>query len=289
MNASSTVQQSFSALKRELSGLVSLLVFLGVTAFLFRSWEFALIVTASLGFHELGHAAALAFFGLEYRISFGWAGAWTWSRLSERQALSHFQNSCVHLAGPMFSLLLAFIALALYLLWLPNSDHLLLLSNFTAQVGLLNLLPLGALTDGGKLLQRVALSVRAGQGRQPILLLITLSVLGPILYALYEIYATASLHLPTSLLVFILIGAWLGASFLAEVAGQSDPTPQAAPMTFHQIALLILLLWDMLAVLFIIIFFTPFWLAPQYLLGSLKNAEALLRLFTHLLTLVFPA
>jgi hypothetical protein len=258
-------------LRRDLPGVISMLVFLGVTAGLFRSWEFALIVTASLGFHELGHALAITWFRLEYRIHFGFVGAWTWTRGEDRAGLSQLANVYIHLAGPLFSLGLALAALTLDALWKPDSHHLQLLANFSAHTGFLNLLPLGIMTDGGKALRRMAISAGAGKGRTAVLLLSGAAVIMPAAWVLF-VFARQGAQFSDQLLGLLLIGAWLAAGVLAELRRSGPPVLEARrPMNLRQLAFVTLLIWDMLAVLFFVILSTPFWLAPQYVHGAIYN------------------
>ena len=143
----------------DMPNLLSLLVFFGATGLIFRSLEFALVVTASLGFHELGHAAMLAWYGLDWRHHLRDCGRWTWSPQPDRERLTQFANVMIHLSGPLFSFLLALLALGVQAAWQPQDRHLLILASFSAQVGFLNLLPLGPLTDGGKIVQRMMASL----------------------------------------------------------------------------------------------------------------------------------
>lgn len=266
-----------AAVRDDLPGLISLVVFLGITAVIFRSWEFAFLVTASLGFHELGHALALAWFRLDFRIYFGVVGAYTWSRLPERAALSHMANSAVHLAGPLFSLILALLALGLHSIWQTNSDHLLVLANFSAQVGFLNLLPLGALTDGGKALRRMALSVGHKPVRVVMVLLCSVAFLAPLLPVGRQILQDGVRQLPATGGGFVLIGVWLMASLLIELRrGDLSETAPRRLLSARQVIFLALIIWDMLAALLLVILTTPFWLQPRYVLGSLANIELLL-------------
>jgi hypothetical protein len=281
--------------RQDLPGLFSLLLFLSVTALIFRSWEFALLVTASLGFHEMGHALALIWYRLDFRIHFGVVGAYTWSRAPERAALSQKANTYVHLAGPLFSLALALGALALHRLWQPESLHLLVLANFSAQVGFLNLLPLGDLTDGGKALRRMAHSAVRRREQLVILLLGSAALVGPLLASAWPVWRGGLQALPNTAAGFVLIGIWLAASLVMELRRQQQkpaPGPVAAakitpaagrPMTSRQLIFLALLLWDMLAALLMVILATPFWLQPSYVLGSLRNVELLLHFVFNLL------
>jgi hypothetical protein len=54
-------------------------------------------------------------------------------------------------------------------------------------------------------------------------------------------------------------------------------------MTPSQVFLLLLLVWDMLVFYLIVIYATPFWLAPEYLLGMLENITVLLEWVVRLL------
>jgi len=268
----------------DLPNLLSLAVFLSATALLFRSLEFALIVTASLGFHELGHAAALAFSGLDWRISFGLAGAWTWSSSAQRQQLTHLRNAFIHLAGPFFSLLLALLALAINTLWRPADSHLLLLANFSAQVGFLNLIPLGGLTDGGKIVRRLAATYKVGPVR-------IWAVLLPMLVSALMLFVYALLAPPTPapLLSLLLIGLWMSGSLVIELRPFRHPSQpnhlpaSSAParITPAQGYLLVTAMWALLALALLISAATPFWLAPRYLLGSLRNAFDVLSFLTR--------
>lgn len=273
----------FSRARMDLSNLVSLLVFFSATAFFFRSTEFALVVTASLGFHELGHAAALAWMRLDFKIAFGLVGAWTWSSRRERERLSQFSNTLIHLAGPLFSLLLALVAVGLQEVWQPHSQHLLILANFSAQVGFLNLLPLGSLTDGGKAVRRMSASLLHVRRFRAVILPILLTVVMFFLYGLVAIPAMGTENARPFLLSLLLVGAWLGSSLLIE-AHHSEPEDGLSPrpMKTRQVYLLILLIWDILTFCLVVMTATPFWLSPVYVRGYLENITALLHLLAQL-------
>jgi hypothetical protein len=267
----------------DLPNLFSLLAFFIVTALLFRSFEFALIVTASLGFHELGHAAALAWYGLEWHISFGVVGAWTWSPLAGRKQLSHLSNSMIHLAGPVCSFLLALLALGLHAIWQPPDNHLLELASFSSQVGFLNLLPVGSLTDGGKIVQRMIFSLRRESRGLALLLPIGFSSLILILYGLVDRTVLPEKG-STFALGFLLVGLWMASSVLIEsqhTARHRRLAPgwqSTAPMSTGEAYFLLMVVWDLLALGLVIASTTPFWLAPQYVLGSLRNIYSLIDL-----------
>jgi hypothetical protein len=269
--------------KEDLPNLVSLLVFCGATALIFRSWEFALIVTASLGFHELGHAAALSYYRLGWRISFGPVGAMTWSHRRERAQLSHLGNAYVHLAGPFFSLLLALIALGLNALWQPESSHLLVLANFSAQVGFLNLLPLGLITDGGKIFRRMVVSLDGKPRQWAVVMPVAATVFMLTLYTLVEVNRQPPVEATPFLLGLLLVGLWMAGGLFIESTrlSNADQAP-SQPMTPRQVYIFVLLVWDILVFYLIVIAVTPFWLTPEYLLGSLQNVTALLDLLVRL-------
>jgi hypothetical protein len=279
------VLASVGRLRDDLTGLISLIVFMGITALLFRSWEFALLVTASLGFHELGHALVLVWFRLDYRIYFGVVGAYTWSRLSQRAVLSHLANSAVHLAGPLFSLALALGALSLHQLWQPDSRHLLVLANFSAHVGFLNLLPLGELTDGGKVLRRMVHSAEIGRVRAYVVLLSATAFIAPLMSVAWHLLEGETHDLMAAGAGFVLIGMWLAASLLIELRRNSGQAAQndSRLMSAGQVIFLALVTWDILAALLVVILATPFWLEPHYVLGSLANIEMLLAWLVQIL------
>jgi Zn-dependent protease len=262
----------------ELPDLISLMTFFGVTALLFRSLQFALLVTASLGFHELGHALMLSRYGVEWRISFGVVGALTWSPLPARERLSHLANALIHLSGPSFSLLLALLAMSLQVIWKPGDQHLLTLANFSAQVGFLNLLPIGPLTDGGKIIQRMILPLDRTRRAWIIMLPLLATVLMLTIDGLVHLQDGKSIPFFLSLL---LVGLWMASSMLIESRWNSRSQPvlidSGRPMTAGQVYFLVLVMWDLLVLSLIITAATPFWLTPEYLLGSLRNVVALLQ------------
>ena len=256
----------------DLPNLLSLLVFFSVTTLLFRSLEFALIVTASLGFHELGHAALISYFRLEWRITFGVVGAWTWSPAVERYKLSNLANSVIHLAGPVFSLLLSLGALALAAVYPFDDEHLLLLANFSAQIAMLNLLPLCALTDGGKVARRVIEPLRGSERIWAALLPLIVTTLMMGVYTIAG-YPMQGMGQPgATWLGLILVGVWMASSFTLEsrrIGQQNHST--SSPLTRLQGFLLWLLTWALLALALEISALTPFWLAPEYVVGCLQN------------------
>lgn len=267
----------------DLPNLFSLLIFFTVTALLFRSVQFALLVTASLGFHELGHAAALAWYRLDWRISFGLVGAWTWSPLPERERLSHFENVIIHLGGPLFSLLLALLAMGLHSFWRPADQHLLTLANFSAQVGFLNLLPLVSLTDGGKVIRRMVYSI--DRPRRALTILLPLLATALLLTVDALVHLRDGIPLPF-LLGLLLVGLWIAASLLIESrrdhSSETTYLTRGRPMTSGQVYFLVLVMWDLLVSSLIISAATPFWLTPEYVLGSLRNVMALLHLIQRI-------
>jgi len=264
----------------ELPDLLALLVFCSVTALLFRSWEFALIVTASLGFHELGHAAALAWHRLDYRISFGLVGAWTWSPADQRANLSHLSNTLIHLAGPFFSLLLALLAMGLQVLWQPQDDHLPLLANFSAQVCLLNLLPFGNLTDGGKIARRMIDSLDPSCRWRVALLQVGITLLLLGLYVFLELPHLQGGNPAHFLLSLLLVGCWMVSSMLLEANRAPRTSPDSSKqMTPGQVYFMSFIMWDLLALGLSISAATPFWLAPEFVMGSLRNIAAVIWFF----------
>ncbi|MBE0695784.1 MAG: hypothetical protein IH586_02570 [Anaerolineaceae bacterium] len=273
--------------KADLLNFFSLLVFFCATTILFRSVEFALVVAASLGFHELGHAAALAWLHLDFRIQFGLVGAWTWSSSAERAQLSHFTNTIIHLAGPLFSLLLALAAVGLHVIWRPDSGHLLILANFSAQVGFFNLLPLGPLTDGGKALRRVSAALEGTLRLRAVLLLIVVTVGMLVMYGLVVLPEISVETGRSFLFSLVLVGFWLASSLLIQTLHPEPETPlPIQPIKPHQVYLLILLIWDILTFCLVVMSATPFWLAPQYVRGYIDNITWVVTLVARIVVLI---
>ena len=263
----------------ELPNLISLLLFLGGTALAFRSWEFALIVTASLGFHELGHAVAIRSFGREYRISFGLAGAWTWSRVEERKRLSHLQNVIIHLAGPVASLLLSLVALCLWQIFPKTGPHLGILANFSAQVGVLNLLPLWGLTDGGKVMRRLMLALDGDLRGMAVMLPMTFTVLLLLADNLLALPHIEGVNSSSYWISIIMVGLWVGASLVFEARRRPLASEDSMRrVTANQAFVLILIIWGLLILGITFSEATPFWLAPDYVLGVVQNVLGALHL-----------
>lgn len=272
MNIRQNQSYLFNRAKADFSNLISLVLFFFATAALFRSIEFALVVTASLGFHELGHAAALAWLRLDYQIKFGVVGAWTWSSSADRARLSQFWNTIVHLSGPIFSLLLALIAVGLDAAWRPASNHLAILANFSAQVGFLNLLPLGNLTDGGKAVRRVSAGLQGVLRLRAVILLFLLTVGMLVVYGLITLPEISIENARSFLLGLMLVGLWLASSLMLQ-SRQTEPGNEVLSQALRpgQVFLLILLIWDVLTFLLVVMSATPFWLAPLYVRGYIAN------------------
>lgn len=269
-----------SQTRYDLFGIISLIVFFAISALLFRSVDFAFIVVASLGFHELGHATAMARLGLRFHISFGLIGASTWSSSRQRYWLSPFQNAAIHLAGPLFSLLLALLALGLHEILHESGDHFLILANFSAQLGFFNLLPLGSLTDGGKTVQLVMGSLSRRQRVHTVFLPLLFTIFMLLLYWL-EVFSRTGVQLSANFVFgLVLVAAWLAGSMLIEKQRieEAVATPKPHPITVVQVFWLVLLLWGMLIFFLEIMVATPFWLAPEFVRGCYQNLLDLLTL-----------
>lgn len=155
-------------------GFFSVLVLTLALAALFQSWELAAMMIAGLMVHELGHIFAIRRHGIEWELRVELRGVAVITPLKERCKLDHFENSLIHLAGPFANLAYALLVIGLHFLLSPNpdNDYGLRLANFSAFSGLLNLLPIGKLSDGGKFVKRVFASL--GEEKEKILLFFSL-------------------------------------------------------------------------------------------------------------------
>lgn len=259
--------------RRELRGLISALAFAGVIAYIFRSWETAVMITLSLAFHELGHVLAIARFGIDWEVGFNALGAWTKTPLRERRSLSHFENSLIHLSGPFSSLMAALAALIVYLLApAPERSHWLSLSNFNALVCLLNLLPMGNLSDGGKFVRRLFASADETLEQKLLQLAgaLPLAFAGAILA--YRLEWTHLLSLLTIVLWFVLtmlMESRIGAPTAYPVKKAMSPD-QARDLLSGLILMMLISMAIMVA--------TPFWLTLENLFNAITQIAALIRL-----------
>jgi hypothetical protein len=246
--------------KRALRSLVSIVLFALVVAILFYSWQLAWLVTAGLAFHELGHVLVIWALGIEWEIGFSGIGAWTRTPLEARQRLNHFWNSVIHLAGPVFSLLLAVVAVLIHVVALPAEDYWLRLANFNALLVVLNLLPLGELSDGGKLVRRLFASVPEKLEER------MLYVVGlvPLLFVMVVLSVNLRWHVVLAMLVVVV---WFVINVM--VARRQDNPAEAgssrAMSGEHAFRLLIAALGAFIGGI-IVILITPLWLTRQHAL-----------------------
>lgn len=261
--------------RRRLQGLRSLYsaaFFALAISLVFRSREVALLITVALVVHEMGHVLALLRFRVEWEVGFGPLGAWTRTPLDQRRALSHFENSLIHLAGPFASLVLALLALGVDALLKPDVvwGYWPRLANFSAAVALLNFLPLGTLSDGGKfaerlfasLVERVESRFLAMTSVVPLVTLVTVFVL----------------RLDWARLVSLLIiSTWFVLEMILE-SRRDDPAEAVSPkaMTLRQA---VVLLAGMILALLIsagIALLTPFWLTQGQVLHMVEGLATVL-------------
>jgi hypothetical protein len=259
--------------RRELRGLISALAFAGVIAYIFRSWETAVMITLSLAFHELGHVLAIASFGIDWEVGFNALGAWTKTPLRERRSLSHYENSLIHLAGPFFSLMMALAAMTVYLLAsAPHRSYWLSLSNFNALICLLNLLPMGNLSDGGKFVRKLFSAADESLAQKLLQLAgaLPLAFAGAILA--YQLEWAHLLSLLTIVLWFVLT------MLMESRIGAPTAYPVKKAMSPDQARDLLSGLILMMLISMVIMIATPFWLTLENLFNAITQIAALIRL-----------
>jgi hypothetical protein len=243
---------------QEIRGLLSLLAFVLSVAFIFQSLEVAILVTAALGIHELGHVLAISLFGIDWQLGFSIGGAWTSTPRDERAALSHFANAIIHLAGPLFNLFYALLALGIHRALGLNRDYWLRVANLSATIGLLNVLPIGRVSDGGKVIERTFSSLNDEAERwllpAPILWLFSL---------LWLVIITPSNWI--GIWAFALIGLWFVIGMLRE-SMRDDPADATSSraMTRNQGFLLVSYMVVLLLVSTAIVLSTPLWLTEGH-------------------------
>jgi membrane protease YdiL (CAAX protease family) len=253
--------------KGELRGLVSACLFALGIYLLFQSWRIALLFTLSLGLHELGHVLAAWGLGLDWEVGFSVLGAWTRTPLEQRRTLGQFANSLIHLSGPLVSLAVTLLALLLYatvhrpgrgLFWLQ-------VANFNAILSVLNLLPLGHLSDGGKLVHRLFASgseqVDSG----------LLAMVGAVpLVGLWILFVfRLDWERVVALLIIVL---WFALSMVWE-RRHDDPAASRSPgaMAPRQIGILAAILIAGLILSTALALLTPFWLTRAEAIGMVAD------------------
>jgi hypothetical protein len=246
--------------KRAFRTLSSIVLFAVALAVLFYSWQLAWLVTAGLAFHELGHVLVIWALGIDWQIGFSSVGAWTRTPIEAREQLDHFWNSVIHLSGPLSSLLLALLGVAIHLWARPPEDYWLRLANFNALLAVLNLLPLGELSDGGKLVRRLFASV-PGRVEEKMLWVVGLV---PLLFALIVLGLRLEWHVVVAMLVIVV---WFVVNIIVA-RRRDDPAKALSPRAMSS-EYAFRLLTAALAVLIggiMLVLLTPFWLTQQHVL-----------------------
>jgi hypothetical protein len=252
--------------------LGSMALFASLVALLFQNAVLALLITVSLAIHETGHVLALRLFGIESEVGFGAIGAWTRSSARRRGMLGHFANSLVHLAGPFANLACVLLALGLGTLWWAKAieGSLARLANFNALLALLNLLPMGSMTDGGKVIKRVFASLREDVENEVVWVLV------PWLGSLLWLIVLVRGELVRAISV-LLIGVWFVVEVLIEKE-EDDPAASASPQAMRtgQAVGLLLGVIGALSASTIAVVRIPFWLTRDEVLSMVVRWASLL-------------
>ncbi|MGC9347899.1 MAG: hypothetical protein ACP5JG_07165 [Anaerolineae bacterium] len=255
--------------------LTSALLFALAASILLQSIELGLIVTITLALHELGHILMLNRFGIDWEVRFGLFGAATVTPMEQRQQLDHYDNSLVHLAGPLANVTQALISCAVHgvayvltggapgTIWLR-------IANFAGLIALLNFLPLGHLSDGGKFAGRLFASLTESSESR---LLWSLFVW---LISLTWIVAV-SWGDTARTITTLTVGVWYVGGMLIE-SRADNPADAQSPraMTFRDGARLFALLGLGLLLSTALVLLTPFWLTRERALAIARAVAGLL-------------
>jgi hypothetical protein len=239
---------------------------------IFQSWEIAILITAALGVHELGHIVAISLFGIDWTTGFSISGAWTSTPRDERRALNHFANAIIHLTGPLLNLLYGFLALGVPWALGLNRDYWLRAANLSATVGLINVLPISRISDGGKAIHRIfaSLDERNERWLLPATVLWLVSLIWLVIVTPYNWIGTLTLGL---------IGLWFVVGLLRESL-RDDPAEAASSqaMTRNQGFLLVSYMVILSLTSTAIILSTPLWLTEAHVFGMVRGlGRALIR------------
>lgn len=129
----------------KLSTLLSMIAFAGVYWALY-GWAFALGIVFSIYIHEMGHVLTLRHYGIPADPPMFIPGLGAFIRL-RRLSITPIQDSRVGLAGPIYGLGAALLALALS--YASGSKALAAIAHFGAVINLFNLIPVWQL-DGSR-------------------------------------------------------------------------------------------------------------------------------------------
>lgn len=250
----------------------SMVLFALLVAMLFQSWALAWMLTASLAVHECGHVIALRLLGVDTEVGFGAAGAWTRSPTRQRRTMNHLSNSLAHLAGPAASLACALISVGLSRVIHSDrtGDHLLRLANLNALLALLNLLPMGIITDGGKAIKRVFASLREDVEDRVVWALV------PWLASLLWLIVLVRRDLVRAVAV-LLIGVWFAVQVLIE-RDKDDPAASRSLRAMNT-GQAVGVLGGMIAALLVSTFTVvtmPFWLTRDEVFAMVARWSSLL-------------
>ncbi len=256
-----------------LRSLTSALLFGVAASLLLQSWELGWLLTLSLALHELGHVALIQRHGIRWEIRFGLFGAATITPRDEREALDCFQDALIHIAGPLANLAQAFAALAIYALsaLVPGGPYRVWLrvADFAALLTVLNLLPIGQLSDGGKFAHDLFASLTEKQeGR----------LLWTVLFWLVSLAWFIAISWGDTLRTMgsLAVGVWFVIGMIIH-SRRDDPAAAHAPdaMNERQAGLLFGAVAGALLVCTALVVLTPFWMTPDQAETLARNAAAL--------------
>ena len=252
--------------------LVGAILIFGLGASLFmQSWRYGLLITVSFGLHELGHILALSHHGIPWKIRLSLLGVAIITPLDARQHLSEFANAQIHLAGPAINLAQALIALAGYAIRGPiDGESWLLMANFAALMVLLNLLPLGRLSDGGKFTRRLfaSLSERSEE-----------SVIWSLFFWLLSVVWLMAVNWgdPLRTLGTLAVAIWFIAAMLTE---RQRDEPRSSPAQHRMTRAQGIMLFSAMATALLwatgIMVLTPFWLTVAHAEAMALNVAIVL-------------
>jgi len=258
--------------RKTLRFLGSMVLFVSGVALLFQNAVLALLITISLAVHEMGHVFALRLFGIESEVGFGVIGAWTRSSARLRDVLGHLANSLIHLAGPVANLVCALLALGLGTVGWARAleDHLPRLANLNVLLALFNLLPMGSMTDGGKVIERVFASLRKDVEDEVVWALV------PWLASLLWLIVLVRRDLVRAISV-LLIGVWFVVEVLIQKV-ENDPAASASPQAMQPrqaVGVLLITIGLLLASTFAVVAI-PFWLTEDEVRSMIVRWASLL-------------
>ncbi len=216
-------------------------------------WDarYALLPLAAISVHMLGHIDAFVRFRLPWKLN----NRGLTAKTENGHNSESFRHLLIYLNGPISNVSFALLMVALNLLISPEHEFLLMLANFSAFIGIINLIPVGRL-DLGQLLEQV---FRLGRFLRFVVYLEVIFSIGLLGISLYS---NSNLTLNISLVLL-----WLGLQMFQKDKRSEVEGKELGLLSFHQVVFLLILSMVTLGLGLVVVSNTPFLVDVDLLSG----------------------